>query len=334
MFWVQSAVMEASSADLTYNTVVTVEAGNNRLDRYLVSVVPTLSRMRIKGLILDGHVRLGSETITEPSYRVKPGDAFTLTVPPARAAEPAAQAIPLDIVYEDSELIVVDKPAGLVVHPAPGNPDRTLVNALLAHVGRQLSGIGGVKRPGIVHRLDKDTSGLLVAAKTQAAHDGLAADFAARTIERAYLALVWGRPRPLRGRIEGAIGRDPKNRKKMAVVTRGGKPALTHYEPRQSFGDTASMLECRLDTGRTHQIRVHLTHVGHPVLGDPNYGRARRRRAQALPAPLKAALASFHRQALHAHRLGFLHPVTGKTLRFHSNLPLDIKELVSYLEEL
>ena len=326
--------MTVSSEGVIHRAVVRAEAQGQRLDRFLADACPSLSRMRLKGLIQEGRVRLGGATVTEPSHRVKPGDEIVLAVPPAAPARPEPQALPLSIVYEDAELLVLDKPAGLVVHPAPGNPDRTLVNALLAHLEGRLSGIGGIKRPGIVHRLDKDTSGLLVVAKTDRAHAGLSAAFQAREIERAYTALVWGRPRPAAGKIAGAIGRDPRNRKKMAVVGRGGKAALTRYRTLAHYGEAASLLECRLATGRTHQIRVHLAWLGHPVLGDPRYARAGGRRLAGLPAPAAARIAALGRQALHAHRLGFRHPTSGETLRFESDLPLEIRELIKALAAL
>ena len=238
-----------------------------RLDRLLADHVPALSRSRLKNLIETGRVSIAGETITEPGYRVKPGQAVTLVIPPPTDETPRAQAIPLQIAYEDDDLIVVDKPAGLVVHPAPGNPDRTLVNALLAHCGASLSGIGGVRRPGIVHRLDKDTSGLMVAAKHDAAHQGLSAQFATRRLSRTYNAVVWGVPRPGEGRIEGAIGRDTRNRKRMAVRQSGGKPAVTRYRVLQSSAALWSLVECRLETGRTHQIRVHMAHTRPPARG-------------------------------------------------------------------
>ena len=256
-------------------------------------------------MIETGRVSIAGETITEPGYRVKPGQAVTLVIPPPTDETPRAQAIPLQVAYEDDDLIVVNKPAGLVVHPAPGNPDRTLVNALLAHCGDSLSGIGGVRRPGIVHRLDKDTSGLMVAAKNDAAHHGLSAQFATRQLSRTYRAVVWGIPRPGEGRIEGAIGRDPRNRKRMAVRASGGKLAVTRYRVLQSLGALWSLVECRLETGRTHQIRVHMAHFGHPLLGDALYGGARRRR---LDDGMRALLAHCPRQALHAAALGFVHP--------------------------
>ena len=316
-------------------TAGAADAGE-RLDRFLAAALGLAagagpSRSRCKALIESGHARAGGATITEPSHRVKPGTTYELSLPPPEEPTPAAQAMDLVVVYEDAHLIVVDKPAGLVVHPAPGSPDRTLVNALIAHCGASLSGIGGVKRPGIVHRLDKDTSGLIVAAKTDVVHQALSADFAARAIERSYLAVVWGVPSPLAGAIEGAIGRDPRNRKKMAVVTRGGKPALTRYRVLRALGTTAALVECRLATGRTHQIRVHLTQIGHPLIGDPVYGRARRLLRAALAPAAQAAVEGLRRQALHAATLGFRHPVTGKHLRFDSPLPPDLVALVDAL---
>jgi 23S rRNA pseudouridine1911/1915/1917 synthase len=240
----------------------------------------------------------------------------------------------LNIAYEDDHLIVIDKPAGLVVHPAPGNPDRTLVNALLAHCGDSLSGVGGVRRPGIVHRLDKDTSGLMVAAKHDAAHVGLSELFARHDINRRYRALVWGPLRRAKGRIEGNIGRDPRNRKRMAIVARGGKPAVTHFQRVASYGQVATLVDCRLETGRTHQIRVHMASLGHPVLGDPLYSRVRRARATDLCAELQAAIAAFKRQALHAAELGFRHPVDGRDLNFRSNPPHEMQTLLTLFQRL
>ena len=296
-----------------------------RLDRLLADLVPALSRSRLKTLIETGRVSIAGETITEPGYRVKPGQRVTLVVPPPSDETPEAQAIPLAVAFEDDHLIVVDKPAGLVVHPAAGNPDRTLVNALVAHCGASLSGIGGVRRPGIVHRLDKDTSGLLVAAKHDAAHRGLAAQFATRRLSRTYRAVVWGRPRPAQGRIEGAIGRDSRNRKRMAVRESGGKPAITHYRVLRPLDALCSLVECRLETGRTHQIRVHMAARGHPLVGDALYGGARRRR---LDERWREALALCPRQALHAAALGFVHPASGAELNFESPLPADMKALI------
>ncbi|HTS90777.1 MAG TPA: RluA family pseudouridine synthase [Stellaceae bacterium] len=313
-------------------TVEEAEAGE-RLDRVLARRFGDLSRTRLKQLVVEGRVSVDGATITNPSLRVKPGQRCEVSLPPPVDAAPQAQSIPLDIRYEDEALLVLDKPAGLVVHPAPGNPDSTLVNALLAHCGESLAGIGGVRRPGIVHRLDKDTSGLMVVAKTERAHAALSADFAARRIERAYLAVVWGVPQPREGEIEGAIGRNPRNRKTMAVVSRGGKPAVTRYRVLRIFKDAAALAECRLATGRTHQIRVHLAAKGNPLIGDPVYGRSRGRK-RALPEPVRIALDAFPRQALHAATLGFEHPLNRKWLAFQSELPQDIKALISILERL
>lgn len=295
-----------------------------RLDRFLArSMGETLSRMRLKALIETGRVTKSGATLREPSHRVKPGDSFEIAVPAPVAAEPEGQAIPLSILHEDADLIVIDKPAGLVVHPAPGNADGTLVNALIAHCGEQLSGIGGVKRPGIVHRLDKDTSGVMVAAKSDAAHRGLAKLFAAHDIDRAYRAVVWGQPALPAGEVRTNIGRDPKNRQRMAVLARGGREAVTRYRLLRRLGADAALVECVLETGRTHQIRVHMAHLGNPVMGDPVYARRR-------PKP---PLEGFKRQALHAFRLGFRHPVTGEKLLFESALPADMVGLISALEQ-
>ncbi len=315
------------------------EAAGGRLDRLLADALPQLSRSRLKALIEDGRVSSAGHAVTSPAAKVKAGQTFAIIVPETRPVALEGQAIPLEILYEDADLIVLNKPAGLVVHPAAGNPDRTLVNALIAHCGPDLTGIGkgvgGEARPGIVHRLDKDTSGLMVAAKSEAAHRGLVERFAARDIERAYWALVWGRPAPAEGTIEGNIGRSPRNRKKMAVLRHGGRPAETAYRVLKSFQNgRVSLVECRLKTGRTHQIRVHLAEIGHPLLGDPLYGRGgtAARRARLLPAGAQAALAALGRQALHAKTLGFQHPVGGDVLQFQSELPPDISALISSLE--
>jgi 23S rRNA pseudouridine1911/1915/1917 synthase len=301
-----------------------------RLDRALARLLPALSRSRLKALIEAGQVSRDGAPVREPSTKVKAGQNFAIIIPNPQPATPAAQPIALTILYEDDDLIVIDKPAGLVVHPAPGNLDLTLVNALLAHCGESLTGIGGVLRPGIVHRLDKDTSGVLVAAKTAAAHAGLVAQFAGRTVARSYLAVVWGSPNPAAGAVDAPIGRSPTNRKKMAVVARGGRAALTRYRTlRRYAGGGAALLECRLGTGRTHQIRVHLAHIGHAVLGDAVYSRTRRS-----PPAVAAAAARIGRQALHANSLGFVHPVSGKPLSFASEPPRDMKELMITLEAL
>ncbi len=316
-------------------TQVTVEPGDagERLDRLLAVRLGTLSRTRLKQLVEAGQVTIGGATIKDPSLRVKPGQTFVLALPEPVADRPQPQAMDLAILYEDSHLLVLDKPAGLVVHPAPGNPDRTLVNALLAHCGENLAGIGGVKRPGIVHRLDKDTSGLMVVAKDELAQTRLSADFAARRIERAYRAVVWGVPQPRDGEISNLIGRSPGNRKKMAVLRHGGKPAVTRYKVVRAFKDAAALVECRLATGRTHQIRVHMTERGHPLIGDRSYGNPRSAgRLHALPSAVQSAIAAFPRQALHAVLIGFRHPATGEHVQFTSPLPKDIADLISLLE--
>ncbi|MFQ5776121.1 MAG: RluA family pseudouridine synthase [Kiloniellaceae bacterium] len=327
--------MTAVAGARTYEITAGEAEAGQRLDRLLAARLPAISRTRLKALIEGGRVTSGGETIVEPAYRVKPGQTFAIFVPEPAPAAPEAQAIALDIVYEDAHLIVLDKPAGMVVHPAPGNPDRTLVNALLAHCGAGLAGIGGVRRPGIVHRLDKDTSGLMVVAKTEEAYRGLAKMFAAREVERAYRAVVWGVPEPRAGEIAGNIGRSPRNRKKMAVLRRGGKPARTRYRVLKDLaGGLASLVECRLLSGRTHQIRVHMAAKGHPVLGDPLYGRAGQGRRDRLPQAARAALEALDRQALHAKSLAFPHPATGAALRFESELPQDVKNLITFLEAL
>lgn len=302
------------------------DAKPERVDRALATLLPGLSRSRLKNLIEKGYLQHDDVTVTDPSFKVKAGQTFAIFLPDPVPAEPQAQAIPLEIVYEDDDLIVIDKPAGMVVHPAPGNPDGTLVNALIAHCGASLTGIGGVLRPGIVHRIDKDTSGLLVAAKTDAALAGLRAQFAGHAIERQYRAFVWGDPRPAIGRIEGNIARARYDRKKMAVSHVGGKHAVTHYRVTQRFAGLACEVECRLETGRTHQIRVHMASIGHGLLGDPVYRR------QGGPDPrLAPCLAAFTRQALHAERLGFCHPARGEMLRFISPLPQDMTGLAACL---
>ena len=286
-----------------------IASEGQRLDKALAEA-SGLSRERIKALLEGGRVTLNGAPAGPVRFKAAAGTAFEIRVPAAIPLAAAAQDIPLVVAYEDEHLIVIDKPAGLVVHPAAGNLDGTLVNALLHHCRGQLSGIGGVARPGIVHRIDKDTSGLLVVAKSDAAHEGLARQFADHSLERAYLALVAGLPLPLAGTVTGSIGRSNTNRKKMALVEAGrGKHAVTHYATLERLS-AAALVECRLETGRTHQVRVHMTSIGHPLLGDPAYGRT--------PAKLKALLAahSFARQALHAAVLGFIHPVSGAALRF------------------
>lgn len=307
------------------------EHAGQRADRFLADALGTLSRSRVKALIEGGHATRDGAPLREPAELVRAGARYALTVPPPIPATPAPQAMALPILYEDADLLVLDKPAGLVVHPAPGNADGTLVNALLAHCGAALPGIGGERRPGIVHRLDKDTSGVMVVAKTELALAALSAAFATHDLDRAYLALVWGVPAPASGDIEGAIGRDPRERKRMAVVARGGKPALTHYRTLAAHGSAAALLECRLATGRTHQIRVHLASRGHPVVGDPVYLRRIPAVARTLPDALRRRLLDFPRQALHAARLGFLHPRTGAALTFTTPPPPDMQALLAAL---
>ncbi len=321
----------------SYTVPVPEHKAGARLDRLLADAVPGLSRTRLKALIQAGLVVRetgGAGPVRDPAHRVRAGERFALTVPAARPAAPRPQAMALNVVYEDDDVIVVDKPAGLVVHPAPGHPEGTLVNALLAHCGDSLSGIGGVTRPGIVHRLDKDTSGLMVAAKNDAAHRHLAAQIGDHGVARAYDAVVWGVPAPRRGEIAGNIGRSATNRKKMAVVARGGKPALTRYRVLKAVGLRASLVQCRLTTGRTHQIRVHMASLGHSVVGDPLYGRGARARLRESPEAARRAVAAFDRQALHACLIGFRHPGNGKWLQFRSELPPDINELLRLLEAL
>ncbi|MBA4754904.1 MAG: RluA family pseudouridine synthase [Sphingobium sp.] len=297
-----------------------------RLDRALADLLPDLSRERLKALINDGHVRSTGQPIKiGTTIKVATGQSFAITLPAPVALDNVAQDIPLNIVHEDADLIVVDKPAGLVVHPAAGNLDGTLVNALLHHCQGQLSGIGGVARPGIVHRIDKDTSGLLVVAKSDKAHDGLARQFKDHSIQRLYAAIVYGHPQPATGTVDAWLGRSDADRKKMAVHREGrGKHAVTHYRTVERLRD-AAMVECRLETGRTHQVRVHMHHIGHPLIGDPVYGRERKGFKSILET------LGFKRQALHAKSLGFIHPVTDERLMFQSALPADMQELLSLL---
>lgn len=301
------------------------EQAGQRLDKALTALLPDFSRARLQGLIENKHITINGTPAAKANLSVKPGDLLRVHVPDAVPAIPVAQDLPLDIVYEDKDLLVINKAAGIVVHPAAGHGDGTLVNALLAHCGDSLSGINGVKRPGIVHRLDKETSGLLVVAKNDAAHNGLAAQFANHTLARTYLAVVHGLA-PANGTIETLIGRDPKNRQRQAVVAKNGKPAVTHYARQQTFVPHASVLECELETGRTHQIRVHMQHIGFPLVGDTTYGK--KRGFKNMPP----FMAQFPRQALHARAIRFTHPRTGKNLSFTSPLPDDLQQLLSALQ--
>jgi 23S rRNA pseudouridine1911/1915/1917 synthase len=328
------------SEGTTRSTAVGAGETGQRLDRFLAGAFPDFSRSRLQALIAQGAVRCGAVTISDANRRVKPGEIYEVFVPPPAPAEPQPQTIPLTVVYEDADLIVIDKQAGLVVHPAAGNPDGTLVNALLAHCGASLKGVGGVMRPGIVHRLDKDTSGLLVVAKNERAMRSLAKQFAAHAIERVYNAVVWGAPRAGEGVIESNLGRSPFDRKRIAVLRETGKPARTRYRVLERYGNKdrafASLLECRLETGRTHQIRVHLAHLGHPLIGDRTYGRTRALPRAHNPEEEAAyhAAASFPRQALHAGVLGFHHPALQKKMRFEAPWPADFTHLVGALRGL
>jgi 23S rRNA pseudouridine1911/1915/1917 synthase len=318
--------------------IIAADEAGERLDRVLAMRIAELSRSRLKALILAGDVAIGDRTIRDPGHRVNAGDDVAIAIPAPAAAVPQPEAIPLDVVYEDDELIVIDKPRGLVVHPAAGNWTGTLVNALIAHCGASLSGVGGVARPGIVHRLDKDTTGLMVVAKTDRAHRSLSRQFAdhgrSGPLRRGYLAFAWGAPERPKGTIDRPIGRHPRARDKMAVRT-GGREAVTHWEILERYpGDgtpVASLLACRLETGRTHQIRVHLAHIGHPLLGDDTYGSGFKTKAGQLAPDAKVALEALGRQALHAYLLDIEHPVTGESLEFRSELPGDLLRLRSSL---
>ena len=307
------------------------EAEGQRVDRFLADTLEGISRSRVKQLIEEGRLQRDGLAVTQPAEPVRARAVYLFTLPPPVAAQPEAQAIAFPILFEDDDLLVLDKPPGLVVHPAPGNEDGTLVNALLAHCGDRLPGIGGERRPGIVHRLDKDTSGVMVVAKTELALAALSAAFAARDLDRAYLALAWGVPSPVQGDIEGDIGRDPRDRKRMAIVSRGGRNALTHYRTLAAHGMAVSLLACRLATGRTHQIRVHLASKGHPIVGDPVYLRRIPGAAKELDPLDRALLLDFPRQALHAARLGFRHPRSGAMLSFETPPPADMQALLEQL---
>ncbi|MCP8940919.1 RluA family pseudouridine synthase [Alsobacter sp. SYSU M60028] len=317
------------------------EDKGERLDRFLARELAGLSRTRLKALVLDGQVTLDGKAERDPGRKLPAGAALAVEVPPPAPAEPEAQTIPLAIVHEDADVVVIDKPAGLVVHPAAGHESGTLVNALIAHCGDSLSGIGGVRRPGIVHRLDKDTSGLLVVAKNDRAHKHLAAQFAdhGRTgaLERAYRAVVWGVPPRKHGVISANLDRSTRHRDRMAVVPADrGREAVTHYSVDEVFAGAngervASLVTCRLETGRTHQIRVHMSHLGHPLIGDRTYGMHFKTKAALLAPNARAAVEAFGRQALHAAVLGFEHPATGEEMAFESELPDDLAALLEAL---
>jgi len=318
---------------MTDSLTIPDEFDNTRLDRALAGLLPDVSRSRLKALIDAGDVTLDGKVADTASVKVRAGQVVVLAVPAPVAAEPTAQDIPLDIVYEDEDLLVLNKPVGLVVHPAAGHTDGTLVNALLHHCADSLSGVGGVKRPGIVHRLDKDTSGLMLVAKNDVAHTGLSAQLADRTMSRTYQAIVWGVPSPVKGRVDAPLARNPNNRFYMQVRIEG-RVAVTNYTVLKNYGATAALVECRLETGRTHQIRVHMAHIKHPVMGDPLYGIPK----SAVEGYLKRAeiagekadtIRNFNRQALHAVAIRFIHPRTGKSMEFKVDLPSDIKELAA-----
>lgn len=309
--------------------IASADDAGQRTDRFIATMVGTLSRSRVKSLMESGHLLRNGSPLRDPAEPVRAGMCYEIHLPPAIPATPQGQDIALDILYEDRDLIVLDKPAGMVVHPAPGNEDGTLVNALLAHCGDSLTGIGGERRPGIVHRLDKDTSGIMVAAKTEMAHQALSLAFAERRMDRAYQAICWGIPTPAQGSFDGAIGRDRRDRKRMAVIANGGgKHALTHYRILETFHGGLAHVECRLATGRTHQIRVHFAHAGHALVGDPVYLRRIPAAARALPPAAKDAALDFPRQALHARRLGFVHPRSGEPMLFETAPPADFTSLL------
>jgi 23S rRNA pseudouridine1911/1915/1917 synthase len=328
---------DVSGEDQDYEVTVAAEMAGLRLDLTLAKALPAFSRNRVKDLILTGAVAINGETVLEPRRKVRAGDELVLTAPEPVDAEPEPEDIPLAVLYEDEHLIVVDKPAGMVVHPAPGSLSGTLVNALLYHCGASLAGIGGVRRPGIVHRLDKDTSGVMVAAKTEAALAGLAAQFAdhGRTgpLHRLYTAFAWGRVQQARGTVEAPLGRDAFNRLKQAV-RRDGREAITHYAAEVRYGGEGwdvTRLGCALETGRTHQIRVHMAHIGHPLVADPLYASGYATKVNRLPEGPREAVLGLGRQALHAAELGFEHPVTGEELQFEAPLPPDLAALEAAL---
>lgn len=303
-----------------------------RLDKALADLCPELSRTRIKGLIEEGMVSLGGKEIFLPKHKIETGDVIEIAVPPAVDDMPAAQNIPLDIVYEDDDLLVINKASDMVVHPGAGNPDSTLVNALLYHCGDSLSGIGGVKRPGIVHRLDKETSGLMVVAKNDMAHQHLSDQLSDRSLSRIYKALVWRVPNLLKGKVDAPIGRHKTNRLKMAIQFSSGKEAVTHYEVEERYGEAMAWVKCKLESGRTHQIRVHMQHIKHPLVGDPIYGLPRQEGGSLLnrsgfEPEIRDEILDFPRQALHAAEIGFIHPKTGEEMRFEASLPDDFSAL-------
>lgn len=325
--------MSGDDSEDVLRVTITPDAAGERIDKALVRLCPGFSRSRLQNLIAQNELYLNDALCSDSSRKVKAGDQILLALPDLEEADPQPQDIPLDIVFEDSHLLVINKAAGMVVHPAAGNPDGTLVNALLFHCGDSLSGINGVRRPGIVHRLDKDTSGLMIVAKTDQAHHTLSAQLQDRSLSRLYLALVMGVPLPPSGTIETMMGRHPTNRLRVAVVKKGGKDAVTHYKVRSAYHDTLALVECRLATGRTHQIRVHMESIGHPLIGDPLYGPP----ATTLQAKLRkggyegegaATIVGFPRQALHATEIKFIHPQSNEMMTFSAPVPDDFSRLL------
>ena len=320
----------------TSEIIATPEDSGQRIDKFLAGRLNELSRSRVQALIDQGHIHCNGAP-ADASAKVKAGQIFTIIIPETEPSHILPQDIALNIIYEDAHLLVINKPAGMTVHPAPGHPDMTLVNALLAHCGSSLSGIGGVARPGIVHRIDKDTSGLLVVAKHDSAHHKLSEQLSTRTLGRTYLALVWGIPKKASGTITGNLGRSPSNRQKMAVVRSGGKEAVTHYKTLETFHDKITLIECKLETGRTHQIRVHCAHLGHPLVGDQTYGQSTQSRLngggyKSLNPEARSTLLAFERQALHALKLHLIHPESEKEMEFSCPLPDDMQTLISVLQ--
>ncbi len=314
-----------------YELMVSADENGLRLDRWLTDNVPDMSRNRIQALINEGQLTGPLGAVDDASKKIQAGEQYQLTIPPPIPAEPEPEDIPLTVLYEDDHLIVIDKPPGFVVHPAPGHATGTLVHALLHHCEGSLSGIGGVTRPGIVHRLDKDTSGVMVCAKSDVAHRGLVEQFQVHSIDRAYMAVVWGLPSPAKGRIETRIGRDPHNRKRMAVVKSGGKEAITDYKVIRPVGSVGALVDCHLFTGRTHQIRVHMLSIGNSLIGDPIY--LPRSRSKKMREPeIQERVSAYKYQALQAYRLGFEHPISHQEMKFEIDLSKDIQKLISSLD--
>lgn len=311
------------------------EDAGSRLDKFLAQSLPDMSRTKVQELISSGHVLAGGKPITDSSHKVRDGEDYTITIPPPPPSDIIPKEIPLNVVFEDEYLMVIDKPPGLTVHPGAGTKNDTMVNALLAYGAGKLSGVGGMERPGIVHRIDRDTSGLLVVAKTDKAHRSLGKQIEKKALKRTYITVVWGIMSPAHGRIETLIGRNPSNRKKMAVLRTGGKVAITNYRTLEVFGNgIASLVECQLETGRTHQIRVHMANSGHSIVGDQTYGNPRKNLPSSIPAPVADMIRDFPRQALHSIRMSFTHPYSSKTIEVESEIPNDINNLIKSLKAL